>query len=55
MASSLWVSGGAWLEPAHLRKHGSANVILSDELSPRNCCQLSTAYKSIKLYLLSRG
>ena len=55
MASNLWVSGDAWLEPEHLWKHRSANVILSDELSPRNCCQLSTACKSIKLYLLSRG
>ena len=53
MASSLWVSGDALSEAAV--GNGSANVILSDKLSPRNCCQLCTAYKSIKLYILCRG
>lgn len=53
MASSLWVS----VTPCQRRlwETWSANVILRDKLSPRNCCQLCTAYKSIKLYILSRG
>ena len=53
MASSLWVLGDALSKTAV--GNGSANVILSNKLSPRNCCQLCTAYESIKLYILSRG